>query len=96
MRSWARNPMSGIRRAAVFALLVLLAAYKAVVRPFLGGSCKFHPTCSDYAAEAVIRFGPLRGGMLAARRVFRCVPFRPGGYDPVPEMPGGSCESSAS
>lgn len=96
MRSWVWNPVRTIRRAAVFALLVLLAAYKAVVRPFLGGACKFHPTCSDYAAEAVIRFGPLRGSVLAARRVCRCVPFRPGGYDPVPKMPGGSCESSAS
>ncbi|KAB2949383.1 MAG: membrane protein insertion efficiency factor YidD [Phycisphaerae bacterium] len=51
----------------------------------LAGSCKYCPTCSEYAIEAVRRYGPMRGGWLAVRRLARCVPFRPGGYDPVPD-----------
>lgn len=70
-------------------LLLLIRGYQVALRPLLIGSCKFMPTCSDYFAEAVRRYGPWRGGWLGVRRVLRCHPFGPGGIDPVPE-PGES------
>ncbi|NMG32024.1 membrane protein insertion efficiency factor YidD [Aromatoleum evansii] len=65
-------------------LLGLLRVYKYAISPMLGRNCRFHPSCSDYAAEAVQRHGALKGGWLAFKRVGRCHPFHPGGYDPVP------------
>lgn len=65
-------------------IIAALRGYKLAVSPFLGANCRFHPSCSDYAAEAVQRHGPVRGLWLAARRVSRCHPWHPGGYDPVP------------
>lgn len=59
-------------------------AYKLTLSPWMGRSCRFLPTCSDYAAEALVLHGPLRGGMLAARRLCRCHPFGGSGFDPVP------------
>ena len=58
--------------------------YQLAVSPLVGPACRFHPSCSQYALEAVSRFGVLRGGWLAVRRLGRCHPFHPGGYDPVP------------
>lgn len=66
-------------------LLFLLRLYKKLVSPLLPKSCRFEPTCSEYAAKAVERFGVLRGTYLAAGRLLRCQPFCRGGYDPVPE-----------
>jgi putative membrane protein insertion efficiency factor len=63
--------------------LQLLRAYKWVLSPLLPPSCRYVPTCSEYAAEAVDRYGVLRGGLMAAWRVLRCHPFVKGGYDPV-------------
>jgi putative membrane protein insertion efficiency factor len=68
-------------------LLRLLRGYKRRISPHLPPACRFLPTCSEYAIEAVERFGALRGSWLAARRVLRCNPLFPGGYDPVPDPP---------
>ncbi len=64
--------------------LGLLRLYKFVLSPLLPAACRYQPTCSDYAREAVGRYGALRGTVLAARRLARCHPFREGGFDPVP------------
>jgi len=58
--------------------------YQWCLRPLLPAACRFHPSCSDYAEQALARHGALRGGWLAARRVCRCGPWHAGGYDPVP------------
>ncbi len=67
----------------------LIALYRLLVSPFLGPCCRFHPSCSCYAEMAIKRFGVFKGGYLAARRLLRCHPFHPGGYDPVPESKKG-------
>jgi hypothetical protein len=56
-----------------------------LLAPFMGGACKFYPSCSNYAYEAVSRHGARRGSMLAIKRLLRCRPFTQGGFDPVPE-----------
>ncbi len=66
-------------------LLILgVRAYQVALSPLLPAACRYYPTCSAYAIEALHRHGALRGSWLAMRRVLRCHPFRPGGYDPVP------------
>lgn len=65
-------------------VLALLRFYKARVSPGLPPACRFTPTCSEYAMEAIERYGVLRGGWLATRRLVSCNPFSRGGYDPVP------------
>ncbi len=65
------------------ALIYLLRAYQVLVSPLLPPACRFTPTCSDYAIEAVRQHGALRGFYMAARRLLRCHPFHAGGYDPV-------------
>jgi hypothetical protein len=65
-------------------LVWLVKAYRYAVSPMLGPSCRFEPSCSCYAVEALERHGAARGTWLAAKRVCRCHPWHPGGYDPVP------------
>lgn len=65
-------------------LVALVHAYRLVFGPILGGSCRFTPSCSSYAIEALERHGAVRGTWLSVRRVLRCHPFQPAGYDPVP------------
>jgi len=65
-------------------LLGLLRAYGYLISPFTAPRCRFFPTCSVYAEEAIRNHGVMRGGWLAVRRLSRCHPFHPGGYDPVP------------
>lgn len=64
--------------------LAVLRAYKVLVSPMFAGSCRYLPSCSDYAREAVVQFGVIRGSFLAARRLARCHPFGGHGLDPVP------------
>ena len=65
-------------------LVFLIAGYRRWVSPILPPACRFHPTCSEYAADAIATHGPLRGLALATRRLGRCHPWREGGLDPVP------------
>jgi hypothetical protein len=69
-------------------LLVLLRGYQLAISPLLGQSCRFYPTCSNYAMEAIRKHGPLKGVMLAAVRLGKCHPWHPGGNDPVPKKEG--------
>ena len=71
-------------------LILVLRGYKRWISPLLGPACRFHPTCSVYAMEAITRFGALKGSWLAARRLVRCHPLHPGGFDPVPPLHGPS------
>ena len=66
------------------ALLLLLRGYQYLLRPLLGQNCRFFPSCSDYARDAIERYGAMRGSWLTLRRIGRCHPYHPGGYDPVP------------
>ena len=65
-------------------LIRLIRGYKIGISPYLPNACRFYPTCSQYAIEAIERFGVARGGGMAIKRVLRCQPMHPGGYDPVP------------
>ena len=65
-------------------LLALIAIYRYTISPLLGQRCRFYPSCSAYAAEALERYGPFKGSWLALKRIGRCHPFHPGGHDPVP------------
>ncbi|MBV1799056.1 membrane protein insertion efficiency factor YidD [Siccirubricoccus sp. G192] len=67
------------------ALKGVVLAYQWTLRPVLGCNCRFHPSCSDYALEALSTHGAMRGAWLAGTRILRCNPWHPGGYDPVPD-----------
>ena len=71
---------------AALVLRGLIWGYRVLISPFFAPSCRYLPTCSAYAAEAVKRHGAVRGGWLAARRIARCHPWGGSGYDPVPEQ----------
>lgn len=70
-------------------LLGAIRLYRRYLSPLKAPTCRFQPTCSGYALEAIERFGPLYGTYLAVRRILRCHPFHAGGWDPVPERSGG-------
>ena len=93
----ARKRQSWVVRAATWPFLGAIYAYRITLSPFLGGQCRFHPTCSRYALEAYQEHGPVRGSILTVRRLVRCHPFGGKGYDPVPlDDVGRSTNSPAS
>jgi putative membrane protein insertion efficiency factor len=81
----ARTPAPS---GAAAALMALIGAYQRYISPFLGNRCRFHPSCSVYAKTAIETHGALRGSWLALRRLVKCQPFHPGGWDSVPPATG--------
>jgi putative membrane protein insertion efficiency factor len=71
-------------------LIAIVQAYRYALSPLLGQHCRFHPSCSAYAVEALERHGPVRGSWLSLRRLARCHPWHHGGFDPVPPQAGAS------
>ena len=65
-------------------LIFFVRAYQAAISPLLPPACRYYPSCSNYALESLEKYGAWRGGSLAVRRILRCHPFHPGGFDPVP------------
>ena len=88
--SWSDNAATGGEPSLpVRAALLLLRTYKLLVSPYFAGSCRFLPSCADYAAEAMMVHGLLAGSWLAASRLARCHPFCEAGHDPVPRKTVG-------
>ncbi|MDI6767455.1 MAG: membrane protein insertion efficiency factor YidD [Bacteroidota bacterium] len=66
-------------------IISLIRIYKAIISPFLPpNTCRFYPTCSSFALDAILKYGTVKGSIMSLRRIVRCHPFHPGGYDPVP------------
>lgn len=76
--------LGGVRKLPRTILILFVRGYQVSISPLLPASCRYFPSCSAYAAEALERHGALKGSWLAARRILRCHPFTAGGYDPVP------------
>lgn len=74
----------GILQLPRRAVASLIRGYQLLISPILPSSCRFHPSCSQYTLEAVNKYGVVRGGWMGMRRLARCHPFHPGGFDPVP------------
>lgn len=76
-------------------MIALITAYRWTIGPMLGNRCRFYPSCSQYSLDAIRQYGAWRGGWLTIRRLLRCHPWHPGGYDPVPpSMTAGCCRHS--
>src|SRR5271165_7354501 len=84
-----RHPKPRMHQIAKFVALQLLRGYKWAISPMIPPACRFVPTCSEYAMEAVERYGAVRGGLMALGRLLRCHPFARGGYDPVAKVSAG-------
>lgn len=74
----------GIKAALQFVMLALIAFYRNCISPFTPAACRYTPTCSQYAVEAIKKYGPFKGGWLTFKRIMRCNPWGGSGYDPVP------------
>ncbi len=84
------NPLCAIERLLRWVLVAPIMVYRRVISPLKPTpSCRFHPTCSSYAQDAILTHGAFRGGWLALRRVAKCHPWHPGGLDPVPPKSSG-------
>lgn len=73
-----------LSRAAAWLLVQPIVFYQRFITPYTPASCRYHPTCSEYARQAIVKHGPLRGLWLATKRIVRCNPWGGSGYDPVP------------
>jgi len=80
--SGPHRPM--VSRVLAWPLVLLVRVYQVTLSPWMGRQCRYEPTCSHYAIEALREYGAVRGALMAARRIARCHPFVRGGYDPVP------------
>ncbi|HHS50176.1 MAG TPA: membrane protein insertion efficiency factor YidD [candidate division Zixibacteria bacterium] len=80
--------MSEAGKISRWPFLAAIKLYQLTLGAVMPPSCRFYPTCSQYAFEAIHKHGALRGGWLTVKRIVRCHPFNPGGYDPVPELKG--------
>ena len=83
LRRWG-EPVAPVLRWPSRVAMLLIRGYQRFISPALPASCRFSPSCSQYSLEAIERYGLVRGGWLGARRLVRCHPFNPGGFDPVP------------
>jgi putative membrane protein insertion efficiency factor len=83
-----------IQQIPEYCLRTLIRGYQFTLSPFIGNQCRFHPTCSHYALDALAQHGVMRGVWLTVRRLLRCHPFNPGGFDPVPEATASSSPHS--
>jgi len=83
-----------MRKSFTKLIQLLIRFYQLAISPYLGRNCRFYPTCSSYAHEAVGTHGVIKGGWLALRRIGRCHPWHPGGYDPVPDAHDHCCKES--
>jgi putative membrane protein insertion efficiency factor len=72
-------------------MIALITVYRWTIGPMLGNRCRFYPSCSQYSIDAIRQHGALRGAWLTVRRLLRCHPWHPGGYDPVPASGSASC-----
>lgn len=86
--------MAALNKAIQYIFLIIIRIYRYVISPILGPRCRFYPSCSEYAEEAIKVHGAVKGGWLATKRICRCHPFNEGGLDPVPEKLSGSDNSS--
>jgi len=78
------NLLHYIKKAGIFLVLIPIYFYKYCISPFTPASCRYVPTCSEYALQAIRKYGPFKGGYLAIRRILRCHPWGGHGFDPVP------------
>ncbi|MCC5824422.1 MAG: membrane protein insertion efficiency factor YidD [Phycisphaerales bacterium] len=78
------SDLGPLARLGNIPFVLLIRLYRVTLSPFIGGQCRYEPTCSRYGLEAYRLYGPVRGSLLTLRRILRCHPFVKGGYDPVP------------